>query len=290
MSYALLKDKRILLVDDDPSMVHFLALNLREKGCNVTDVGNVQSALGEIDGSENPFDLAIIDMYIPETESQDPDRVMRGEQLAYTIRGLSAKTKIIGMSWFLKRQPFTPINDIFSGFINKDELPFGRPPILLFETIEGILISPAVTLPKVFIVHGQDDEALLELKNYLQNNLKWDEPIVLRERPSGGKTIIDKFEQEARDLDLVFVLMTPDDEIVSNSPVSKRRSRQNVIFELGFFYAKMQRESGKILLLRKGNTDLPSDIAGIIYIDISYGIRAAGEDIRRELTALGWLP
>jgi hypothetical protein len=40
---------------------------------------------------------------------------------------------------------------------------------------------------------------------------------------------------------------------------------------------------------RKGPLDIPSDIAGIRYIDVTNGIESAGERIRRELQALGVL-
>ena len=52
---------------------------------------------------------------------------------------------------------------------------------------------------------------------------------------------------------------------------------------IGYFYAKLQRSSGKVILLKRGAIELPSDISGIVYIDISNGIEAAGELIRREL-------
>ena len=144
-----------------------------------------------------------------------------------------------------------------------------------------------------FIVHGHDSESLLELKDYLQNTLNMSEPTVLRQTPSQGKTIIEKFEQEAESTEVVFVLLTPDDKTIgskkSESIVEKRRARQNVILELGFFLGKLGRESGQILLLYKGPLEIPSDIAGVEYIDITSGIRSAGEDIRRELQGLGIL-
>ncbi|HET9211643.1 MAG TPA: TIR domain-containing protein, partial [Thermoanaerobaculia bacterium] len=61
------------------------------------------------------------------------------------------------------------------------------------------------------------------------------------------------------------------------------------ILELGFFLGKLGRKSGKVLLLHKGPLEIPSDIHGIGYIDISNGIESAGEAIRRELRALGAL-
>lgn len=142
-----------------------------------------------------------------------------------------------------------------------------------------------------FIVHGHDHKSLYELKDYLQNTLKLDEPVVLQQMPSGGKTLIEKFETEAEAIELVFVLLTPDDKIADphDPDTKKRRARQNVILEMGFFLGKLGRKSGKILLLHKGPVDIPSDIAGIEYIDITNGIENAGEKIRRELQALGVL-
>jgi predicted nucleotide-binding protein len=142
-----------------------------------------------------------------------------------------------------------------------------------------------------FIVHGHDHQSLYELVYYLQNTLKLDEPAVLQNMPNEGKTLIEKFESEAELTDLVFVLLTPDDELAkdSDTETEKYRARQNVIFEMGFFLGKLGRKSGKILLLHKGPLDIPSDIAGIGYIDITSGIESAGEQIRRELRPLGVL-
>ena len=107
---------------------------------------------------------------------------------------------------------------------------------------------------------------------------------MLREQPSRGKTIIEKFEEFASRIDCVFVLLTPDDSGISlSTDDDKRRARQNVVFELGFFYAQMGRKTGRVIALRKGPIELPSDIQGIIWIDIPHGIKAAGEVIRKEV-------
>jgi predicted nucleotide-binding protein len=142
-----------------------------------------------------------------------------------------------------------------------------------------------------FIVHGHDHRSLYELIDYLQNTLKLDKPAVLQNMPGGGRTVIEKFESEAEAIELVFVLLTPDDEVAdtSDTETKKYRARQNVIFEMGYFLGKLGRTTGKILLLHKGRLDIPSDIAGIEYIDITNGIESAGEKIRRELQALGVL-
>src|SRR5271157_2818372 len=48
--------------------------------------------------------------------------------------------------------------------------------------------------------------------------------------------------------------------------------------QLGFFYASFERTSGRVILLHKGEVELPSDIPGIVWIDISKGVVAAGEE------------
>jgi predicted nucleotide-binding protein len=128
----------------------------------------------------------------------------------------------------------------------------------LLDALRHLKIICDDRTPLAFIVHGHDSAAVLELKDYVQNTLKWQEPIVLREQASLGRTLIEKFEEFARKVDCVFVLLTPDDKVVSSGTNdAKRRSRQNVIFELGFFYGSFERRSGRILLLHKGPVELP---------------------------------
>ena len=101
-------------------------------------------------------------------------------------------------------------------------------------------------IPPAFIVHGHDENAVRELKDYIQNTLKWQEPVILREQPNCGKTIIEKFEDFGARADFVFVLLTPDDRIYSALfDDDKRRSRQNVIFELGSFAALSAENQGE---------------------------------------------
>ena len=145
--------------------------------------------------------------------------------------------------------------------------------------------------PRLFIVHGRDHTTKLEVKNFLQNDLDLPEPLVLHEEPDRGRTIIEKFEDCAKVVDGAVVLLTPDDHHFepdgSNQGSAKndqlRRARQNVILELGYFLAKFGRSSGKVLLLYKGELDIPSDLSGTIYIVITNGVHTAEGKIRREL-------
>jgi predicted nucleotide-binding protein len=114
---------------------------------------------------------------------------------------------------------------------------------------------------KVFIVHGHDD--VLKTEVSLLISKQGLEPIVLHEQPNQGKTIIEKIESYS-DVDFAIVLYTPCDVGRSQKEEEERpRARQNVIFEHGYFVAKLGREN--VVGLNKGEVDLPNDISGVVY-------------------------
>lgn len=81
------------------------------------------------------------------------------------------------------------------------------------------------------------------------------------------RTIIEKFEAESGDVSFAIVLMTPDDSGSALASESTRlRARQNVLYELGYFAGKLGR--GKVLVLRKGDIEIPSDLAGVLYTEL----------------------
>jgi predicted nucleotide-binding protein len=139
--------------------------------------------------------------------------------------------------------------------------------------------------PQLFIVHGQDEGTKLAVKTYLHDRLRLPEPIILHEHPNRGRTLIEKFEDLAETADGAVVLLTPDDHYVDKEGTIEElgRARQNVILELGYFLGKFGRRSGKVLLLYKKPLYIPSDINGVVYIDITMGVESAGEKIRCEL-------
>ncbi|MDE0423238.1 MAG: nucleotide-binding protein [Candidatus Poribacteria bacterium] len=117
---------------------------------------------------------------------------------------------------------------------------------------------------KVFIVHGHDEVAKIATARFVQRlDL---EAVILDEQPSEGLTIIEKFERYARNANFAIVLMTPDDV---GAPIQKKndlklRARQNVIFELGYFFHALGRKG--VCALYKEGVELPSDIYGVVYV------------------------
>ena len=120
---------------------------------------------------------------------------------------------------------------------------------------------------KVFVVHGHDEAAHQLVARFLEQlDLQ---AIILKEQPDQGRTIIEKFEDCAREVGFAVVLLTPDDIVASPTTDPTSRARQNVIFELGYFVGRLGR--GHACLLRKGDVEIPSDLFGVIYSDLDSG-------------------
>lgn len=134
----------------------------------------------------------------------------------------------------------------------------------------------------IFIVHGHDTGLTNEVARFV-TELGYS-PIILREQPSSGKTIIEKIESYT-DVCFAIVLYTPCDiGAVKDSSDFKPRARQNVVFEHGFLSGKIGRE--RVCALIKEDVEKPGDIDGIVYV--TYDSRGAWKkDIAREMEAIG---
>jgi predicted nucleotide-binding protein len=275
---------KILIVEDDQFYAQRLRDLLSDRGLDCAVAPTVQAA---IKAPLNKFGGIIIDVGLP----NDPNKsgismeaarggFMSGVALCREVRKRGHKMPLVLLS-----------SDVIGGeaaeWAAQNQMPFvfkhdGQN--ALVRALEKAKVITTPRPPQAFIVHGHDGTALLEMKDFIQNTLKWQEPIVLREQPSRGKTIIEKFEEQAGRIDCVFVLLTPDDQGINRTTNdAKRRARQNVIFELGFFYAQFGRKAGRVFALRKGPLEIPSDIQGIVWIDISKGVKSAAEEIRKEV-------
>jgi len=277
---------KLVIVDDDHAS-EILAENLRYLGHEVERFRSADEAMAALD-KICTSDLLILDIIMPSSGSL-PGADVSGSRTVgmlvfQNVRRIKPNLPILAVTAtndpdiidILRRSPYTT-------FLAKWSMPSMGGVIHKIEAALG-MERTKISL-KSFIVHGHDEAAKLALKNYLQNTLGLPEPIILHEQPSMGRTVIEKFEDYAADAQLAFVLLTPDDKVApaDSSNDVKRRARQNVILELGFFLGKLGRLSGRVFLLHKGPVELPSDLSGVIYIDIAGGVDAAGETIRKEL-------
>lgn len=145
-------------------------------------------------------------------------------------------------------------------------------------------------MTKVFIVHGQDETAKLDVARFVEK-LGF-EAIILHEQVSSGKTIIEKIE-EFSNVGFGLVLYTPCDIGARKGDEMnlQARGRQNVVFEHGYLIAKLGRRN--VCALVKGKIEIPNDISGVVYVpmddhkawklEIAKELRNAGYDVDMNL-------
>jgi predicted nucleotide-binding protein len=143
---------------------------------------------------------------------------------------------------------------------------------------------------EVFVVHGHDRSLKVDVERFLYSvGLK---PIVLHRQVNAGNTVIEKFEENAN-VKYAFILLTPDDLGCADAEYQQditrenlqHRARQNVIFEWGFFTAKLGRRN--VCVLNKG-VEVPSDLAGLVYESVSdRGLETIEDRLKNELTQAG---
>jgi predicted nucleotide-binding protein len=137
----------------------------------------------------------------------------------------------------------------------------------------------------IFVVHGRDGELKEAVARLLERCVANADVIVLHEQANRGRTIIEKFEQQAAGSAYAVVLMTADDHGALAAEAELRpRARQNVILELGYFLGSLGRD--RVTVLNQEGIEAPSDILGIAYIAID----PAGRwrfDLAHELAAAG---
>jgi predicted nucleotide-binding protein len=115
----------------------------------------------------------------------------------------------------------------------------------------------------IFIVHGRDTASAEMVARYVEKATKR-RPIILRNEANFGQTLIEKFERNAAKASYAIVVLTPDDEGgVRGQPEKSPRGRQNVIFEMGYFYGILGRD--RVCVLLHPEVEKPSDLEGIAY-------------------------
>lgn len=131
-------------------------------------------------------------------------------------------------------------------------------------------------------MHGHDNDLKNDVALFIQR--LGIEPIILHEQVSRSQTIIEKIESYS-DVGFSIVLYTPCDVGGSvSSEETQPRARQNVVFEHGYFVAKLGREN--VVALKKGQVEVPNDLSGMVYV--SYEQNNWKRDIAHELHHSGY--
>jgi predicted nucleotide-binding protein len=128
---------------------------------------------------------------------------------------------------------------------------------------------------RVFLVHGRNMAVARAVESFLWSNGL--EPIVIADQPARGRTIIELIEQHS-DVEFALILMSGDDlGCLAGEEDLRKRARQNVVLELGYFVGLLGR--AQVAVLCEADLELPSDVLGVRYtaIDDDWKYRLLGE-------------
>ena len=219
-------------------------------GC-VTDVRLRQNSVV----FEFEFDPALPSLPIGTIEALRVDIDLGGWELSRT-------------HWAIKDEPLFEIL-LRKGYITQQQIDVSRWGLTQQPTAEPPVIPtpPGVfNTSQVFIVHGHDEIAKLEMSAFI--SYIGLQPIILHQQASSGRTIIEKIEHYSN-VGFGIVLYTPCDigskagELTGNY-----RARQNVVFEHGFLIGKLGR--ARVSAVVKGSIETPNDISGVVYVSMDH--------------------
>jgi predicted nucleotide-binding protein len=276
-----LGDQKVLLVEDDWFTAQEYGWALSSSGLDVIYAFSAEDALSKIRHYGEDIFLVVLDIRMPTGDYFSAFETVGGRKtgvfLADEIIGISDSVNLVALSnstdsldaaWFEARD--------HCHFCSKRDYQPDR----LTEYVQ-IYVMKNLSSVRCFVIHGHDMALATDLQVFLQQTLGFSHVTILARKKSKGMTVIEKLEEDLDKAHLIFALFTPDDMVVA--PSVARRARQNVVFEFGYALGLHGRKSGRVFLLCKGVVEIPSDLKGMIYIDITNGIAAAADEIRMEL-------
>lgn len=140
---------------------------------------------------------------------------------------------------------------------------------------------------KIFVVHGHDTAALEQLELVLRR-LGLD-PYILQNNDGQSKTLVEALEQQIyEEAAFGIILLTPDDYGYPKDRGEENRqprARQNVILELGMVMASLGRD--RMVLLKKGALELPTDVNGVIYLEFNDHVKEVAVKLATRMKGAG---
>jgi len=142
----------------------------------------------------------------------------------------------------------------------------------------AVPVAPANRERRVFISHGQTTE-WREVQAFIEKDLSL-LTLELAQEPNRGRTVLQKLAEESERCCYAVIVMTGDDKTEDG----QRRTRENVMHEIGYFQGKFGLSS--VCLLHEEGVNIPSNIHGLVYAPFPSGmVSAAFTVLSRELRA-----
>jgi predicted nucleotide-binding protein len=210
-------------------------------------------------------------------------RVFVEDELAAVIGQHGARVYVAGQSW--QRYAQHNLSDLRRE-VNRvrslrEQLELAdEPSVVIAAGSSEVSNAPS----DIFIVHGRDTGVREEVARFV-HAITGMTPVILHEQANEGRTLIEKFEAHAQQSGYVIVLATGDDKggpITEKDENLRPRPRQNVVFEMGFFFGSLGRK--RVAVLHEEGIEPPSDIAGLVYIVLTGNWKL---ELYRELKAAG---
>ncbi len=265
-----MKKGTILFADDKPLFHKTWKKHLENAGYTVISAYTPDEAKRIL--NEDNLDLAVLDMRLERPRDKtDISGITVAKEAGRHVPKIiltsypSYETFRESMQWAFQGLPLAV------DYIDKKEGPE--------ELLKAI--EKAMKL-RVFIVHGHSP-IKDTVARFIEDLGLW--AVILDEQASGGHTIISKFERNSN-VGFAVALLTADDvgRQKGRTKELKFRARQNVIFELGYFTAKLSRQ--KVAALYQEGVELPSDYYGVVYIPLNKSNKWQ-ELLKREIINAG---
>lgn len=288
---------KILWIDDTPEQVRDLAEALRDEGYTVNLTSSASEGASLLAAS--PHDpLAVIVDLLMDTESFTVPGP-HGPQPIDTLHGLHAG--LVFGRWAKRQWPFLNIigvsvkadlhdeqvrwfRETGAGYFDKYSLFSSIRPLLLLLNRLTTARKPPPRL-RTSIIHGRDTDTLEKLRTYLKTNLRIPELITVREESTPLPELFAEKPGEPEVFNLIFAILATTDPQAGEErdDDARRRSRENILFETGFAAGQCAGGRGKVIILHTGDAGLPADAPGASFINISAGLEAVDEQLRREI-------
>ncbi|MDR1464144.1 MAG: response regulator transcription factor [Oscillospiraceae bacterium] len=148
--------KRVLVAEDEAAIREFVVINLRHSGYDVVQASDGAQALAEYEAAEGRFDLALLDVMMPEVDGLEVCRRLREQNSRIGIIILTART-----------QEMDKVTGLLTGADDYITKPFS--PSELMARVDAVYRRVTVNAPKPVQNTAQDvlisGEFRLDLRN-----------------------------------------------------------------------------------------------------------------------------